>query len=162
MVPPLTRPTYATAGWLVLRLLGLVYLFAFWSLAQQVIGLIGHDGILPAAEYMASVREFADASGIGVDRYRLVPTLCWFATSDLFLQVLPLAGVGLSVLLIAGIAPIVVLPLLWLLFLTLTVVSRDFLSFQWDALLLESGLLAIGLAPLRWRDRRRDGVNPPA
>ena len=158
---PLTRPTYATARWLVLRLLGVVYLFAFWSLAQQVIGLIGHDGILPAAEYMASVREFADASGIGVDRYRLVPTLCWFGTSDLFLQTLPLVGVALAALLIAGIAPIVILPLLWLLFLSLTIVSRDFLSFQWDALLLESGLLTIGLAPFRWRDRRRDAIDPP-
>jgi len=158
---PPQRDTYATANWLFLRLLGVVYLFAFWSLAQQVIGLIGHDGILPAAEYIASVREFADASGIGVDRYRLVPTLCWFGTSDLFLQALPLAGVALAAVLIAGIAPVVVLPVLWLLFLSLTVVSRDFLSFQWDALLLESGLLAIGLAPLRWRHRRRDAVDPP-
>ena len=46
------RPTYARATWLFLRLLGLTYLLAFWSLHTQILGLVGHDGILPAADYM--------------------------------------------------------------------------------------------------------------
>src|SRR5262249_28218371 len=47
--------------------------------------------------------------------------------------------------------------LLWLFYLSLTVVGQDFLSFQWDALLLESGLLAVLIAPWGWRlDRARD------
>jgi hypothetical protein len=44
------RPTYARATWLFLRLLGLTYLLAFWSLHAQILGLIGHAGILPAAD----------------------------------------------------------------------------------------------------------------
>jgi len=40
--------TYALARWWFLRLLGLVYLVAFWSLATQILGL-GHNGILPAS-----------------------------------------------------------------------------------------------------------------
>ena len=64
----MSTPTYAAAGWLFRRLLGLAYLFAFWSLAQQVTGLIGRDGILPAAGFLDDVRSYAEVTGIGVDR----------------------------------------------------------------------------------------------
>jgi hypothetical protein len=56
-------------------------------------------------------------------------------------------GAALSLSLMAGLAGAVVLPLLWLLYLSLSTVCGEFLSFQWDALLLEAGLLAIVLAP---------------
>jgi hypothetical protein len=142
-------------------LLGVAYLFAFWSLGQQILGLIGHDGILPAAEYMADVKDWVDATGVGFDRYRLVPTLCWLATSDAFLQGLAACGVVLAAMLIAGIASVAVLPLLWILYLSLTVVSGDFLAFQWDGLLLETGLLAVLVAPTGWRHRYGDSFDPP-
>ena len=51
--------------------------------------------------------------------------------------------VGLGILLIIGIAPAPCLALLWLLYLSLVTVGRDFLGFQWDNLLLETGFLAI-------------------
>ena len=54
-------------------------------------------------------------------------------------------------LLIAGILPGPCLALLWLFYLSLTVAGQDFLSFQWDILLLESGLLALLLTPWGWR-----------
>ena len=41
------------------------------------------------------------------------------------------------------------LALAWLCYLSLVTVGQDFLSFQWDILLLEAGFLAIFLAP--WR-----------
>jgi hypothetical protein len=44
-------PSYVLSRWIFLRLLGLIYLIAFGSLATQVIGLIGADGILPASDY---------------------------------------------------------------------------------------------------------------
>ena len=73
--------------------------------------------------------------------------MCWFGTSDRFLVGLCIAGAILAVFLIADVAPIVVLPALWLDYLSLSVVGRDFLSFQWDTLLLETGLIAIFAAP---------------
>jgi hypothetical protein len=154
-------PTYARATSVFLRLLGLVYVLAFASLAAQIVGLAGHDGILPARLYMAAARSFAASEQLGVDRFRILPTLCWIGTSDLFLQGLCLAGAALGALLAAGIAPIAILPILWLDYLSLTVVGRDFLSFQWDALLLETGLLAVALAPLAWRDRWSAPAAPP-
>jgi hypothetical protein len=55
----------------------------------------------------------------------------------------------------------VVLPLLWLTYLSLSIVCRDFLGFQWDTLLLETGFLAIFLAPLTRRERLRHLIDPP-
>jgi lipase maturation factor 1 len=162
MDPEGISSTYARAAWLFRRLLGLVYLFAFWSLATQVIGLIGHDGILPATDYMNQVREVVARNGIGAERFRLLPTLCWIGASDSFLRGLCAGGVVLALLLIAGVAPALVTPLLWIAYLSLSLVGQDFLSFQWDALLLETGFLAIFVSPLRIRDRLDDAPDPPA
>ena len=85
-----------------------------------------------------------------------MPTLLWLDASDRALHALCWGGLGLSVLLVAGILPGACLALLWLFYLSLTVVGQDFLSFQWDILLLESGLLALLLTPWGGRlDRAR-------
>jgi hypothetical protein len=52
--------------------------------------------------------------------------------------------------LLIGVAPAPVLVLLWLCYLSLVTGGQTFLAFQWDSLLLETGLLAVFLAPLRW------------
>jgi hypothetical protein len=156
-----TGSTYAVAGWVFTRLLGIIYFIAFWSLARQVVGLIGHDGILPAQAYMDSVRAWASAQQLGIDRFRLLPTLCWISTSDAFLEALCAGGAVLAALLVGGVAPVVLLPLLWLTYLSLSVVGQDFLSFQWDALLLETGFLAIFIVPAVGRERLRDAADPP-
>src|SRR6266536_2741273 len=51
------RPTYVLSRWLFLRLLGIVYLVAFASLAVQVRGLIGEHGLFPLGEYLERARE---------------------------------------------------------------------------------------------------------
>ena len=155
------RPTYAVAGWVFLRLLGVVYLLAFWSLGTQILGLVGDGGILPAHVYMAAARTWAESQHVGLQRYHLVPTLCWISTSDVFLKGLCYSGAGLALLLFVGIAPWVVIPLLWIEYLSLAVVCREFLGYQWDALLLEAGFLAIGLAPLKWLHSPRARIDPP-
>ena len=44
----LNRPlAFLVSRWIFLRLLGLIYLIAFMSLAVQVTGLVGAEGILP-------------------------------------------------------------------------------------------------------------------
>ena len=153
--------TPARANWLFLRLLGLVYVLAFWSLSVQIVGLIGADGILPARAYIDGARAFVAAQQIGVDRFRLLPTLCWFGTSDALLRTLAAAGVVLGGLLVAGVLPTVVLALLWIDYLSLSVVAREFLSYQWDALLIEAGFLAIFVAPLVLVERPRAPSPPP-
>jgi predicted DCC family thiol-disulfide oxidoreductase YuxK len=155
-----TRPsTYALANWAFLRLLGVVYLTAFLSLGTQILGLVGHDGILPASLYMEHARQVL--ADVGLDRFRLLPTLTWLSASDGFLRGLCVSGAAIALMLTAGALPGLALPLLWCLYLSLSIICREFLSYQWDALLLETGWLAIFLAPQTLRHRLRDLAEPP-
>ena len=110
---------------------------------------------------MTAASQQCDARGIGLERCHLLPTLCWLDSSDGFLRFQCAAGAVLAVILIVGIAPAPCLALLWLLYLSLTAVGRDFLGFQWDNLLLEAGLIAIFFAPLQlWPRPSREA--PPS
>ena len=128
---------------LVLRLTGVVYLIAFLSLWVQVDGLIGSGGILPAADYIELLSQ-----RLGDDGWLKVPTALWINSSDGMLHLLCGLGVLLSCVLIAGILPALSLIGLWICYLSLVTGGGPFFSFQWDALLLEFGFLAIWWAPL--------------
>lgn len=143
------RPSHVYVRWLFLRALGLVYLTAILSLWTQIDGLVGGTGLLPADRFMAQVSERVEERGIGWERYHLLPTFGWWSASDASLHAHCAAGVVLSLLLVAGIAPAPCLILLWMIYLSLSGLGREFLSFQWDILLLETGFLAIFLAS--WR-----------
>jgi hypothetical protein len=67
---------------------------------------------------------------------------------------------ALSVALFLGYAQPVCLALLWAFYLSLVSAGQIFFSFQWDALLLESTLLAVFLVPWTLR-RARDPYDPP-
>ena len=143
------QPDHFLTRWIFLRALGAIYLVAFVSLWTQINGLIGHNGILPASQFMSAVRQQCDAQDLGLARFHLFPTLCWFDASDGFLNFQCAAGTICALLLIIGIAPAPCLALLWLIYLSLSTVGQDFLGFQWDNLLLEAGFLAIFFAPLQ-------------
>ncbi len=117
---------------------------------------MGSRGILPAAQLLDWVR-----GHVGPDRYLLLPTLAWLNASDGFLLFLCWGGAALAVVLFAGIAPIPVLALLWVFYLSIVGVGQVFLGYQWDGLLLEAGLLAILLAPPVWRSRPGRDPAPP-
>src|SRR6184192_1638 len=137
-------PTYCWAQRWFLRALGLTYLIAFASLWGQVDGLVGSNGVSPLNQFLPAVHE-----RFGSSAYSLLPTLCWFDSSNGFLHFLCGGGVVLSLLLILGIAPALLLVVLFVFYLSLTIAGQTFLSFQWDILLLETGFLSIFLAP--WR-----------
>ncbi len=56
-------------------------------------------------------------------------------------------GLLVSVVLLFGFLPGCCAVLLWLFYLSLVVVGQVFLGYQWDSLLLETGLLAVLIAP---------------
>jgi predicted DCC family thiol-disulfide oxidoreductase YuxK len=146
--PADTTRSYALTRSIFLRGLALVYLAAFLSLWVQIDGLIGSRGILPVTEYLAQV-DTPDQSFLS--EFFHLPTLCWINSSDQFLHVLLLGGAVLSGMLVLGLFPLPILVLLWLFYLSLVNVGQVFLGYQWDALLLETGFLAIFLAPISWR-----------
>src|SRR6059036_3846364 len=129
------QPAYVLSRWLFLRLLGVVYFVAFVSLALQITGLVGDQGILPVGGFLQRAH-----AAYGSTAYRLFPSLCWLGASDGMLHALAWAGAGLAVLLVAGVAQAPVLLLLWICYLSLAVAGQTFLWFQWDGLLLETGL----------------------
>lgn len=135
---PLTRRLY-------FRGFGIVYLIAFLSLWSQIHGLIGDQGLLPANQYFPAVYR-----QIGTQGYRLLPSLCWISSSDGTLHFLCGFGVVLSVILFVGLAPRPTLILLWIIYLSLSIAGQDFLSFQWDTLLLEMTVCSLLYAPRGW------------
>ncbi|HTP08856.1 MAG TPA: lipase maturation factor family protein, partial [Anaerolineae bacterium] len=130
--------TFDLTRWLFLKLLGVVYFFAFFSFALQATGLIGSHGIVPVGDFLQEV-----LTQLGARSYALVPTIFWFNASDAFLQIVAWAGVVLSVVLIAGWARRVVIVLLFIGYLSIVNAGQVFMSFQWDVLLVEAGFLAI-------------------
>ena len=148
--------SYVLSRWVFLRLLGLVYVIAFLSLRGQVLGLIGAHGILPVGNFLQTVQ-----SNFGAEGYCLFPTLAWISSSDAALKLLCSVGALSGLLVMAGVVTGPALALAWLCYLSLVTVGQDFLSFQWDTLLLEAGFLAIFLAP--WRTLEppwRSGTSP--
>jgi lipase maturation factor 1 len=125
-------------------LLAGVFLIAWLSLGAQIDVLAGARGLLPAAPWAAALR----AQGVSFGE---APTIfAWVGASDGALHAGVAAGVALSVLAFAGVAPRLCFGLGTLLYLSYAVVCRTFLGFQWDNLLLECGFLAVFLP----RDRR--------
>jgi predicted DCC family thiol-disulfide oxidoreductase YuxK len=149
------RPTFGVSTWLFLRLLGAVHFIAFVSFWSQLNGLVGPQGILPAQSYFDALQ-----GPLGAARFWQLPTLCWLFGGGWFLHVLCAAGMALSVALMAGWAPAICLTLLWVAYLSLCAAGQVFMNYQWDALLLETTLLAVFLAP--WsQGMRRVRADPP-
>ena len=131
------------------RAMGLVYLLAFASFWSQAEGLVGGGGILPVADTLQWARET-----LGPAAWWHLPTVLWLEAGDPALHALCAAGCAAALLAAAGVAPALSLALCWLLYLSVYVAGQQFLSYQWDALLLEAGVLAVLWAPLAWRPRR--------
>jgi lipase maturation factor 1 len=149
---PLAPETFDYASWTFLRLLGLIYFVAFLSFGLQASGLIGSHGILPAAEYLHAAEEY-----FGFAKFWSVPTVLWLNSSDAMIHTIWIAGVILSALLLSGTNWRVVRITLFFLYLSLVTTGQDFMTYQWDALLLEAGFLSFFLGSstlivklLRW------------
>ncbi len=139
---PDTGNGYRLVSALFLRLLGIIYLIAFVSIAQQVEGLAGSQGILPFAEKLAFLK-----TQPGIDYYFKLPNVFWLNASDQALTGAALAGCIASLLIILNRLSRLALVVNFVLYLSLYHANREFLNFQWDGLLLEAGFLAIFLTP---------------
>jgi len=157
----LRRPEYRWARWIFMRLLAVILAVAFVSLGSQILGLIGSGGIEPAATTVEGLRGAVDESERTFgELFWQVPTLFWWwEPTDSALTGLCWTGAGASALLFAGVWPRLLLPVVWVLYLSLSVVSGPFVGYQWDILLLETSVLAWLFAPAGiWTLRRA----PPA
>ena len=145
-LPPLEEHGCILVRALFLRLLGVVYLAAFASLWGQVHGLVGSGGILPVAEFLERA-----GSLLGDGAWLRMPTFCWLNSGDAALDIQCGLGAALALALLAGATPVAAAAGLWALYLSLFTAGQEFLAFQWDLLLLETGFLAILWSPATWR-----------
>ena len=135
---------FAATQWVFLRALGVIYAVAFGSLAVQIKGLLGEHGISPATTYLNAV-----AQQTGAAHWFILPTIFWLDASDQALTFACWAGVAFAVLLFFGRLEKLLLIVLFVLYLSLSSIGQEFLGFQWDALLVEAGFLAIFLGRAR-------------
>jgi hypothetical protein len=153
--PRPSTPSFATGNRLFVRVLAAAHLFAFASIWIQANGLIGPSGVLPAGRFFAAAHE-----QLGNEAWYEVPSLCWIFGAGRFIDLLCAAGIALSVLLFVGYAPALCLALLWVCYLSLSGAGQIFFDFQWDALLLETTLIAFFVVP--WKlGRWKEPYDPP-
>lgn len=140
--------TYGISAWAFARALGLIYVIAFVSLALEARGLWGPRGVLPIDDFVAEA-----GASLGSSRFAQLPTLFWWVKADdAWLIGVALMGALSAALAAVGFATGPMLLISFVLYLSFVTAGQDFMSFQWDILLLEVGFLALFAVPwgLRW------------
>ena len=130
---------------MILRLLGIIYAVAFLILINQILPLIGSDGLLPLNIYFKQVSTELGSTG---SAFMHLPSLFWFAHSDTTLLTTAWIGFALSLIVVAGYANAPLLAILWFLYLSFVHAGQDWYGFGWEIQLTETGFLAIFLCPL--------------
>ncbi|CAG2111519.1 unnamed protein product [Medioppia subpectinata] len=129
-----------------------IYLFAFTSIYTQIPGLYGDDGVLPVRAFAQMDKRGASAI---VEAFKRVPSLVWLGPSiglsfASTLEIVALSGIVISFLglITKRFRDFWSYSLLFVLYFSIYQVGQTFMWFQWDTLLLETGLLTALTAPL--------------
>ncbi len=139
------RPTYWLTRFLILRLLGVIYAVGFLAAINQIIPLIGANGLLPVDSFMQRIIQTLGSPGAAFLR---LPSIFWFGHSDAALLTAAWVGFLLSCVVAAGFANAPLLTVLWFLYMSFVNVGQEWYGFGWEIQLLETGFLAIFLCPL--------------
>lgn len=137
------RPRYDISGYFFPRSVGLVLLMAFLSLWTQIDGLYGSHGLLPVGQHLELVKQSQPADLSNWILYWQIPSILWLGSADWTIQVFMGLGCLASLFLLLGLLPALNAFFAWLIYLSFVAVCPIFLSFQWDALLLETSLLLL-------------------
>lgn len=129
--------------WLFLRALAAIYFSAFYSLAFQIRGLIGPQGILSAQSYLHAVAQLLGHW----ERLWYAPTVLWISSGPAMLNAICWAGMLASVLLLLNVWPRGMLAICFVLFLSFVSSAQDFSGYQSDGMLLEAGFISLFFAP---------------
>jgi hypothetical protein len=137
--------TYVLTRFVLLRLLGLVYLTAFLVAAHQFVPLAGELGLTPAATFLERI---AAHFGSKTAAFVQLPTIFYWNHSDGFVQGMAWLGVALSATVLVGFANVPILLLLWALYLSFLHAGGLWYGYGWETQLLETGFLSLFLVPL--------------
>ena len=136
-------PARLIPRWIFLRALAAIYFSAFYSLAFQIKGLIGPQGVLPAEQYLAAVARTFE----GTTRYWFAPSLFWISSSSHMLMTVTWIGLVASVIAFLNLWPRLSFFVCFVCFLSFVSSAADFSNYQSDGMLLEAGFIALFFAP---------------
>lgn len=126
------------------RGLGVICLIAFLVALNQFRPLLGDRGLLPVPLYIKRVPFYE------------TPSLFYWFSSDMGFAICAWIGIGLSVLVISGIATrystwlsVAIWAAIYILYLSFVNVGQDFYAFGWESILLEGCFYAMFLGSAR-------------
>ena len=149
----LTRSIY-------LRFLSLIYLIAFVGIYGQIQGLWGDEGLLPLNLFLNKIREA---------NFLNFPILAWFfeynfinlnffekfgiylnSNLEIYMYILCLIGIFISFSILCNFKYFfnnIGFALMWYCYYNFFVIGQQFIKYEWDMLLLETGFITIFFAP---------------
>lgn len=140
------RRSFNVAKWVVLRMMGMIYTFAFASAVFQNEGLMGNDGLSPAHEYMNYLKARSQSPFSGFCKN---PTVFWWIPLT-YRGTIENTGLALSILVILGVNSWLLQFALWILYFSIVTVANasSFYGYGWESQILETGFLCIFLCEL--------------
>ncbi|XP_061120892.1 lipase maturation factor 1-like [Syngnathus typhle] len=148
---PLQTGTFWLTRIVLLRSVSFIYFVAFTVAYNQNKQLIGENGLMPCKSYLNSVKRYVGGK-IGMGALAYTPSILWFldwSNMDANLDAIALLGMTFSgFILVTGMANMVIMGSLWVLYHSLVNVGQLWYSFGWESQLLETGFLAIFLCPV--------------
>ena len=135
---------YDLVRFVLLRLLGVVYFFAFLSLALQLRPLLGSGGLLPIASFLERARVVLGSPLA----YVRLPTIFWLGASDAWLLACAWIGAGMSLAVALGATNAILQLSIWAIYLSFVHVGQIFYGYGWETQLCETGFLAVFLCPI--------------
>jgi hypothetical protein len=139
---PAPAPDPLVVWGIAVRAIALVYGIAFWTLHREVLALCGSRGITPVALALTRMRR---DMGLVTSVLRH-PSVLWLSCRDGELVWLARAGMAAAACAAAGVASRPMLAAAWIAYLSFDVAIG--LTYPWESMLFEAGLLAILLPPL--------------
>ncbi|NUN04813.1 MAG: lipase maturation factor family protein [Bdellovibrio sp.] len=133
---------YNIASWVLSKTLSLSYFVAFLSLLPQVLGLFGSQGLL-SIDHLLNILDKEMKS----ERFYHIPSLFWFASSDIAIKAVCFIGMTAASLAFMGFSQSFMLAICFVCYLSFVSTGQIFLNYQWDNLLLEFGFLGLFFAP---------------
>src|ERR1043166_6138959 len=137
--------SYWLTRFIILRVLGFVYAVAFLVAANQLVPLIGEHGLTPATNFLAQLPAYYGSRSAATWH---VPTLFWLGISDNALSIFAWIGFGLSLVVLAGYANVILMSILWMMYMSIVHIGNIWYGYGWGIQLLETGFLSIFLCPL--------------
>lgn len=140
--------SFHVARFVILRLVGFVYLVAFVGAYHQNVGLMGVHGLAPARGRVDDLR--TDFGGTPFRGFLSHPSLYWLMPpplEDWHLDATAIVGSALSFAVVLGLDSWSVMVALWMLDFTIVTSAEgnSFYAYGWESQLLETGFLSIWL-----------------